>query len=137
MLVTRRLPRPVLAAAVLPLVVIVGFQSAWAAYACRADGETRDHCCCPAKQDDDRGPADGAPRIERQACCEVSLHQGSDSPAAREVSREGFVPAMLLVPSGPFAVVIPAAPRATVTIAAMARPPPRVPLYLDKHALLR
>lgn len=137
MLVTRALPRPVLAAAVLPLVVIVGFQSAWAAYACSADGEVRDHCCCPAKQDDDREPADGAPRIERQACCAISQHSSPDVPVAREVAREAFTPLVLIVPAAPLALITPPAQRDTTTIATMARPPPRVALYLDKHALLR
>ena len=128
-------PRPLLTALVLPLVVVVGFQSAWAAYACRVDGEVRDRCCCPAKKRA-HTPAGEAPRISVQSCCDVTVHEPRDARLVREVDRAtvAHVPAVV-----PVVAPLTVAPRAerVVTIAMMARPPPRVPLFLDKQAILR
>ncbi|MBA2542364.1 MAG: hypothetical protein H0V17_22170 [Deltaproteobacteria bacterium] len=134
---SRPLRRPLLAIAVLPLVVLVGFQSAWAAFACRIDGKVRDHCCCkPEKRERDRGPADGAPRIKAQSCCDVVFHEPSEAPVTREAEQSLFAHADIIVPTVSIAIVSPRVER-VVSFAAMARPPPRVALYLDKHALLR
>ena len=131
----RHLRRPLLAIAVLPLVVLAGFQSAWAAFACRMDGEVRDHCCCkPEKRD--RRLADDGPRIKAQGCCDVAFHEASEAPVAREADRAMFAHAEIFVPTLSLTIVSPRVKR-VVSFAAMARPPPRIALYLDKHALLR
>lgn len=128
-----------LALAVLPLVVIVGLQSAWAAFACRMDGEVRDRCCCPSKQDrDDRKVAGDAPRIEARCCCDITFSASIDTPAARETARAEFAHFDFVVPNAGF-VMVPARPARISSIQTLARPPPppRIALYLDKHALLR
>jgi hypothetical protein len=133
--VSQRIRRPILAAAVLPLVVIVGFQSAWAAFACGVDGKVRDHCCCKAGRED-RSPVEPVPRIDAKGCCEASFHEVTSAPLAREVERAVFGHLARAVPVTAI-VVVPDAERPR-TIATLARPPPpRVALYLDKHALLR
>lgn len=135
---TRTIPRPILTALVVPLMVIVGFQSAWAAYACRVDGKVRSECCCkpPEKDRDARAPIDGAPRMAPQGCCDVTIREPADAPVVREVDRASFAYAPVEVPTIALAIVTPRVERAS-PLATMARPPPRVPLFLDKQALLR
>lgn len=136
-LVIRPFRRPLLALAVLPLVVIVGFQSAWAAFACRFDGEVRDRCCCPSKQDRDE-VRDDAPRVEARCCCDITFHASIDAPDAREAGRADFAHLELVLPTTTFVIVAPR-PERMAAIQTLARPPPppRIALYLDKHALLR
>lgn len=133
----RTIPRPLLAAIVLPLVVIVGFQSAWAAFACRVDGKVRDHCCCKADKQDREKPVDDAPRMAAQSCCDVTIYESAEAPVAREVERAVFAHLPAVIPTVAFTIEAPRVER-VATIALMARPPPsRVPLFLDKQALLR
>jgi hypothetical protein len=122
-------------ALVLPLVVIVGFQSAWAAYACRVDGKVRDHCCCKAEKKE-RKPADDSPRIAAQSCCDVTINETRKAPLVRESDRATFAYMPIVAPVAMHAIATPRIER-VATIAMMARPPPRVPLFLDKQAILR
>lgn len=138
-LVTRRVRRIVLTAAVLPLVVLIGLRSAWAAYACSVDGEVRSACCCPKKADTERAAGDDeVPRIEANCCCDVTVGESSAAPDAREVNRSNTDDfSCVVVVATP--VVAPVA-RATVrsTPVALARPPPRsVPTYLANRTILR
>lgn len=137
-MVTRTIPKPILAALVLPLVVIVGFQSAWAAYACRVDGRVRSECCCkpPEKDRDQRAPADGAPRMAPQGCCDVTIREPSEPPVIRETDGAAFASIPVVVPAIA-SVIAPRRIERAASIATMARPPPRIPLFLDKQALLR
>lgn len=133
---TRTFPRPLLAALVLPLVVIVGFQSAWAAYACRFDGNVRDECCCKHDKKERKKPVDDAPRIAAQGCCDVTLNGAPEAPLVREADRATFTHLPVVVAAIAHAIVPPPFKR-VATVATMARPPPRVPLFLDKQAILR
>jgi hypothetical protein len=132
------LPRPLLVALAVPLVVIVGLQSAWAAFACRVDGRVRDYCCCePEKPErDDRAAREDAPRIAARGCCDVTIHEVTEAPIVREADRAtvSYIPAI-----GATQAVAVAAPRIErdAPIATMARPPPRIAIFLDKHAILR
>jgi hypothetical protein len=136
--VTRRFRTIVLAAAVLPLVVLIGLRSAWAAYACSVDGEVRAACCCPQKSDEQR-PGDGAPRVEASCCCEITVGESSVPPDARlaEPSRIHELSWVAV------AVVMPGlAARATPPALgiAYARPPPpksALPTYLANRTILR
>lgn len=135
---SRQIPRPLLTALVLPLVVMVGFQSAWAAYACRVDGEVRDRCCCEKKKkkSDERSSDDRPSQLTARSCCDVTIHAAYDAPLTRESDRVSFAYVPVL---GRTSVQLIATPRTEhfATIASTARPPPRVPLFLDKHAILR
>lgn len=133
---TRTIPRPLLAALVLPLVVIVGFQSAWAAYACRIDGKVRDECCCKHDKTERKKPVDDAPRMAAQSCCDVTINGAPEAPLVREADRATFTHLPVVVPAIAHAIVPPPVER-VATVATMARPPPRVPLFLDKQAILR
>jgi hypothetical protein len=122
---------------VLPLVVIVGFQSAWAAFACRVDGKVRDHCCCKTEKNERKLPADEPSRVTARSCCDVTIHEASEAPLVREVDRATFAHVPVIIPSVMLAVATPRAERVAL-IPTMARPPPpRVPLFIDKHAILR
>ena len=127
------IPRPLLAAFVLPLVVLLGFQSAWAAYACRSDGRVRDHCCCKPKKDQ---PSQ-EPRLASQGCCDVTIHAAPKAPPLREVAGSAPVQARVLVAAVMPAFVPQRVVQRVVTTATMARPPPRVPLFIDNQAILR
>lgn len=133
---TRAIPRPLLAALVLPLVVIVGFQSAWAAYACRIDGKVRDACCCKHDKKDRKKPIDDAPRMAAQGCCDVTINELKEAPVVIEGDRATFTHVPVVVPAIAHTIVAPRIER-IATVATMARPPPRVPLFLDKQAILR
>lgn len=136
-LVRRPLRKPLLAAVVLPLVVIVGFQSAWAAFACRVDGQVRDHCCCKADKRAKKQPVDNAPRIAAQSCCDVSFYEQRDAPLAREADRAVFHHDAVMMAVPVFTVVSPRIESARAIVAMARPPPPRIALFLDKHALLR
>lgn len=119
------------------MVVIVGFQSAWAAFACRVDGKVRDRCCCKTENKERQPSADEPSRMTAQNCCDVTIHEASEAPLVREVDRATFAQVPVIIPTVMFAVETPRAAR-VASIATMARPPPpRVPLFLDKHAILR
>ncbi len=136
--------RHVFTAAVIPLIVLVGLRSAWASYLCLMDGAVRDTCCCPTGPerdaealDDDERPYP-TPQIAAAGCCAVSVHETPptlDATASeRMLARQ---PAVLVVE-----VVPPLPPEPTVVLMAplderAARPPPRVPIFLDNHAILR
>jgi hypothetical protein len=133
--VRRSLHRLILTSAVLPLVMLVGLRSAWAAYACRMDGEVRSACCCPKAKA--KVPAGTAPRVEARCCCDVTIHEATQNPTAREPVRAGFDAPIV-------GVTVPAAllPRLVTTIDRVrpdsARPPPPlVASFLDKQAILR
>jgi len=127
-----RLSRPLLAAVVLPLVVIVGFQTAWAAYACGSDGRVRDHCCCKQK----KSQSDGVAHLARQRCCAMSINALPDQPVARAPERASFDAAVPVAPMASLPVVAPPVER-VISLNQLARPPPRTALYLDKQSLLR
>lgn len=133
---SRTIPRLLLAALVVPLVVVVGFQSAWAAFACRGDGEVRDHCCCKTEQNERKRPVGEPSRMAAQSCCDVTINEGSDAPLVREVDRTTFSHVPVTMQTVMLAVATPRAP-CVASIPTMARPPPRLPLFLDKHAILR
>lgn len=131
------MPRPVLALAVVPLVLVIGFQSAWA-FVCAAGTKARDHCCCKSQQNQThRGQRDDVPSVKRQDCCQVASQGAVSAPVVREAERVGFefLPAMLW--STPVAMA-PMFVERRWAMAEMARPPPvRVPIYIDHQALLR
>lgn len=136
-LVSSRLRRLVLVTAVLPLVVLIGLRSAWAAYACRIDGDVRDTCCCPkSRKTADAAATDEPPRMAAACCCDVTSGESADAPQAREVDRLADFSAPALV-----AQTIDFSIRALTTTPLMrhslARPPPPVPAYLAKRAILR
>lgn len=128
--------RSLLATAVLPLMVIVGFQSAWAAYACRIDGKVRDHCCCKAARHDKGAPADDAARMKPQGCCEVSISKLSRAPEAREAAQVASAPPDVTV-SIASTPLLPLRVERVLAGARDARAPPRIPIFLDKQAILR
>jgi hypothetical protein len=136
--VNRTIHKTLMAALVLPLVVIVGFHSAWAAFACRIDGQVRDHCCCEAnKTKREKLHDDAPPSIASRCCCDVSIHEAPAAPVVRELERASFGFTPLVVPTVTFTIAAPRVEHLT-TIVTMARPPPpRLALYLDKQALLR
>lgn len=99
------------------------------------DGRVRDVCCCkPTKHDRERAPE--VPTIASRDCCDVTIHQLADAPVVHEVERVAFAHVAALVPVPAFAI----APTRYEHVAAVempARPPPRIPIFLAKHALLR
>ncbi len=120
-----------------PLIVMIGLESAWAAYACRMDGEVRDRCCCPAVPRAEATGADG-PAIDARCCCDVTIHDASDAPSAlseRTTARPPLPHLALALP--PLVVAATVHVTQIASVHRLARPPPRVALYLDKHALLR
>jgi len=130
--------RSLLAIAVLPLIVLVGLRSAWAAYACTMDGKVRTACCCPKKAEPPRTPHDGAQRLAAADCCDVTIGEATVPPDAREADRISTPDA------SPFTIAsaVVAAPlghvELTVTRATFARPPPRTtPTYLANRSILR
>ncbi|MDX2089700.1 MAG: hypothetical protein SFX73_17725 [Kofleriaceae bacterium] len=131
--------RIALTVAVLPLIVLVGLRSAWAAYACSMDGQVRETCCCPKKPDSKRSPSDGgAAHIEARDCCDVTRGAPVDGVDAREADRLRPLDASVLA-IVPTAFVAPAMrPALTRPRAPLARPPPRTVLtYLANCSILR
>lgn len=129
------MPRPVLAALVLPLVVIVGFQSAWAAYACTMDGKVRESPCCKQAAPG-RERTSAVPMLEARNCCDVTIHAPAEAPVVRDAERAAFhyLPAVVAAPA--FTIARPHHER-VATVELSARGPPRVPIFLSKQALLR
>lgn len=135
--VTRRI---LLTIAVVPLIVLVGLRSAWAAYACSMDGKVRDACCCPQdkkKTDSERG-VDGVPRIVAPDCCALTLGESSTVPDAREADRlrTAELSMMAITPATIVAPLVHATLRPTRTTLARP-PPPAVPTYLANRSILR
>jgi hypothetical protein len=137
--VTPRFRRIALTAAVLPLALLIGLRSAWAAYACRIDGEVRDACCCPKKEKDrDRAPADEAPSMAASCCCDITIGESTDAPQAHKTERVNAndIPIVLVATVSDVSLSTPVAVRASWH--AFARPPPRsVPTYLANRSILR
>ncbi len=128
--------RIVLAIAVLPLIVLVGMRSAWAAYACRVDGQVRTACCCPKKQT--HTPADHAPRMAAADCCDVTVGTATAAPDTREADRAPTGVHVPVVATVPAIVLPPRASRLGAGAATQARPPPRtLPTYLANRTILR
>lgn len=125
----------VLAIAVFPLVMLVGFQSAWA-YACRIDGTVRDRCCCATDDQRREAASDPQVRIESRCCCDVSIRELDRAPAAREIARDAtfVVPE---IPSSATALALPMPQHGSVVTPASARPPPPALSFLEKRAILR
>ena len=119
----------------MPLVMLIGFQSAWAAFACRMDGEVRDVCCCPPKKAKQK-PSSEDTQLQAQGCCDVTIHTRDEATPGREPSRFELAAFEIVAP-----VATPLRPQERVerspSVHTFARPPPRIALYLDKHALLR
>lgn len=136
---TRRLRPIVLAAAVLPLVVLVGLRSAWAAYACQVDGEVRSACCCPKKPKTERPRIDEPPRMLTADCCDVSTGETSTAPQAREAERLQTNDAPVAFIATVVAASVPATHGARAPSRnQLARPPPRtLPTYLENLTILR
>lgn len=135
----RRIRRIVLTAAVLPLVMLIGLRAAWASYACTIDGDVRSACCCPQKSTQAQEPSDGAPRMQANCCCDVTMGESSAPPDARlgESSRVSDMPFVLTmtVPE-----VAPPTAWTAATVTASARPPPprrSLPTYLANRTILR
>jgi hypothetical protein len=135
--VTRRSRRIALAIAVLPLVVLVGLRSAWAAYACRVDRQVRSECCCGAKKSSSQHrPADDGPRLQASSCCDVMHGESAPPPDARttEAHQTDFVPCLI--------ASVPVAPEPAVRTSrgefehSARPPPPDVPIYLANRSIL-
>jgi hypothetical protein len=126
----------VLAAAVLPLVALIGLRPAWAAYACRVDRAIRTACCCPKTES--KAPADDAARLAAACCCDITIAETSEPPRVREAQRAaGNDPPLLAIATIAFAPL--AVPRAGPTPRTpVARPPPsRIPRFLANLTILR
>jgi hypothetical protein len=100
--------------------LIIGLESAWAAFACRTDGEVRDRCCCPHTSRDE-APQDTA--IDARCCCDITLHASADVSPAREQSRIDQTHVAVVLP---MVVLAPLSVRASriLEITPIARPPP-------------
>lgn len=136
--VKRRSPGQILlAAAVLPLVVLIGLQSAWAAFACRVDGKVRDACCCPKpdRQEARERAPDHAPIVSAECCCSVEVHAATPGPsaqAAEQITFDHLISAVVAVTDVPRATIVIRSWRPEITA-----PPPRVTGFLAKRAILR
>lgn len=134
----RALRQLFLVIAVIPLIAVVGLRSAWASYLCAMDGAVRDACCCPKGDDGketDEQPAQD-PQLEARCCCDVSVHETPPAPqgtltSAAVADAPAVVPTVMMPTPAPVVLAIIGARDAD------ARPPPRVPIFLDKHAILR
>lgn len=139
------LRRIVLAAAALPLVLVLGLRPAWAAYACRVDREIRTTCCCPkstkstkSTKRESKVPADAPARLAAACCCDITFAETSEPPRVREAQRAaGNDPPLLAIATIAFAPL--AFPRAGPTPRTpVARPPPpTTPTYLANLTILR
>jgi hypothetical protein len=134
----RRMPRLVLAIAVIPLIALIGFQSAWA-FACRIDGEVRDQCCCGKAESGERREVtpDAPVSIQQRCCCDISMHALQRAPDAREPVRDENVAMPATVAS--IESIAPPIPVAFGRLPATTErpPPPRIPRFLKKRAILR
>jgi hypothetical protein len=134
--VTARAHRIALAAVVLPLVLLIGLRTAWAAYACQMDGELRAACCCPAPTSPERVPADGAARLASAACCDLQLGEPASAPEAREAERACSHHDHIPVIAPRFHAPVATVSRATGPVANARPPPTALPLYLANLTLL-
>lgn len=134
-----RLRRIALISAVLPLALLIGLRSAWAAYACRIDGEVRDACCCSkGATDGRRAPADSAPSIAATSCCDVTTGESTAGPQAHKTERAGVDDIALASVATATEVSVRSPVAVRLSWNAFARPPPRpVPLYLANRTILR
>jgi len=114
--------------------VIIGLQSAWAAFACRMDGEVRDRCCCPRTSRDET-PRDTT-TIDARCCCDITLHASAEVSPVRDQPRIDQTHVAMVLPTVTLAPLSVRASR-ILEITPIARPPPWRALYLDKHSLLR
>ena len=130
--------RIILTVAVLPLIVLVGLRSAWAAYACSMDGQVRDTCCCPKKADSKRSPSDSTPHIETRDCCDVTRGAPVDRVDAREADRLRNLDASVVAIVATDIVAPAMRPELTRPRVPLARPPPHtLPTYLANRTILR
>jgi len=70
--------RRLIAAALLPAILLLGFAPAYAVYRCTFDGVARRECCCPATE---RALQD-SPAVSERCCCDVSAVQLAAAHAA-------------------------------------------------------
>lgn len=123
----------------LPLALLIGLHSAWAAYACRIDGEVRDACCCPKKDKDrDRTPADEPPRIAASSCCDITIGESTNGPPAHKTERAyaNDIPLAVVATASDVSLLTPAAVRVFWHVYARP-PPPSLPTYLANRTILR
>jgi hypothetical protein len=128
-----RAHRAVCAALVVPLILLVGFRSAWALYACRVDGQVRESCCCKAKhrQHDSR-----APIVKSAMCCDVTIETTPSAPQLRDTERASTQAPPMIVTTVPTAAPIAPIARAIAIARPTARPPP-IATFLIKQSFLR
>lgn len=133
---TRRSRRIAVAIAVLPLVVLIGLRSAWAAYVCRVDRQIRSECCCGHKKSSHR-PADDGPRMQASGCCDVMHGESALPPDARATEAHQIDSAPCVIASVPVAAPEPAVRTSRAEFEHAARPPPPdVPIYLVNRSIL-
>lgn len=133
--VTRRFHRTVLTLAVLPLVVLIGLRSAWAAYACTIDREVRTSCCCPKPSDAAKAPRDGM-QIGARCCCEITTGESSASPDTLADSSRLDTLSSAAVAAAPAPIVVAQSIAAIVRIERARPPPSSVPAYLFNRTIL-
>ena len=118
---------------IVPLILLVGFRSAWALYTCRVDGVVRSSCCC--KNAHKRADTSDE-RVFSASCCAVEVQAPTKAPEVQ-------APARADVDAAPAVIAIvaqaPLAPR-IVTVArrdrSFERPPP-IATFLVKQSFLR
>lgn len=123
--------------AVVPLVVLVGLRSAWAAFMCQMDREVRSACCCPHKPKQD-APVDGSARVQAPACCELLVGHTPELSDLRETTRPDLDRGHVLAERAwmPLRLAVIAVQHgARVPVARP--PPPDAPLYLAIRTILR
>jgi hypothetical protein len=130
----RRTYRAACAALVVPLIVLVGFRSAWALYACRVDGQVRASCCCKAKHKQHDAPR--APTVKPAMCCDVTVQAAPSVPQLRDTERASTQPPPMIVTSVATAAPIAPIARAIAIARPTARPPPTA-TFLLKQSFLR
>lgn len=128
------------AVVVLPLVVLLGIRSTWAAYACRVDRQVRTACCCPKAppgKKHQRAATDGAPRLKSGSCCQITIERSAPIPEARTESSQPDVGTPSLAPVAAIAVAGPPKIVSRGSVALARPPPPAVPSYLVHCSILR
>jgi hypothetical protein len=135
--IRRSTGRFVLAALLVPLALIVGLRSAWALYACRADGVVRTSCCCHGAHEapKKRAPSNDA-HVVQGSCCDVTVQAPASAPQLRDTERASV--------QAPIAVVAiaetPPPPSPQLLAISIDRPnarPPPVATFLIKQSFLR
>ena len=134
-MVYRSLPRLVLAALLVPLVLLIGLRSAWALYSCRIDGVVRTACCCHGKHEHKR-PASNESRVTAASCCDVTVQAPAAAPDVRDATRASQLPPPAALSPAPVAAVARFVPRIATVERAVARPPPTA-TYKIKQSFLR